>query len=224
MTKSYQELLSESQKFISFLQEQAISAELDENSFRDYNVKIKLLGTSIILYHKPSKKTFSIGCHHITNQTLSLKMQELWHQYLFPEELNIDGIAAYVDGSCINHKIGWGLVIVEKNEIIYESKGLVPLNEEDGSRQIAGEVYAVLAALEYVKQCGKKHVTIFYDYKGLEMWASNRWKASSSIAQFYVAKLMQYRISITWHKVSAHTGHIFNEYADRLAKSAVLNN
>ncbi|MGL4561085.1 MAG: RNase H family protein [Brevinema sp.] len=221
MTKSYQELREQSERFIEFLHKQNIDATLDDDTFRDYNVKIKLLGVSCILYHKPSKQTFSIGCHHISDQLLQEKIQKLWYQFLFPEDQETSAICAYVDGSCMHGKIGWGLVVVERNEVIYQEKGIVPLSEEEGSRQIAGEIYAVLHALEYAQTSKHKSLTVFYDYKGLEMWATRQWKAVSSIAQFYVTELMKYHISIIWKKIIAHTGHIFNEQADRLAKQAI---
>ncbi|MGL4393785.1 MAG: RNase H family protein [Brevinema sp.] len=220
MTISYQELLQESQKFISYLHEQNIDAALDEASFRDYHVKIKLLNTVAALYHKPSKKTFSLSVQ-ISADAQKEHIQDLWHSYLFPDEKAVTGLCAYVDGSFMDGKISWACVIAENNELVFEGKGLVPLSAEEGSRQIAGEVYAVLNALEYLKNTGEKTLTIYYDYKGLEMWATKKWKANSPIAQFYVAKLMQYRVSINWKKVKAHTGHRFNEQADRLAKLAI---
>ncbi|MGL4387907.1 MAG: hypothetical protein ACRCTJ_00745, partial [Brevinema sp.] len=105
MTISYQELLTESQKFITFLQHQNIEAVLDMSSFRDYNVKIRLLDIIVILYHKPSKKTFSL-VFQTTNDSKKEQIQELWHRYLFPNEQKTTGICAYVDGSCMHGKIG----------------------------------------------------------------------------------------------------------------------
>ncbi len=220
MTKSYTELKKESIKFVEFLNQLGIIAYVDESSFRDYNVQIKnILGATVILYHKASKNSFSIGTHNISDSTLKVQIEELWHRYQCPNIQNIQGICAYVDGSFYNNKIGWGLVIVQDNQILLEDSGIVNLSPEEGSRQIAGEVQGVLEALSYAENHKFSSITIFYDYIGLQKWACGEWKANSSIAQYYSAKMIQNRIRITWEKVKAHTGNRFNELADQLAKS-----
>ena len=219
MTKSYTELKKESTKFVEFLNKAGIIAYVDEISFRDYNVQIKnILGATAILYHKPSKSSFSIGTHNISDSALKIQVEELWHQYQCPDVQNIQGLCAYVDGSFYNNKIGWGLVVVQDNQILTEDGGVVNLSPEEGSRQIAGEVQGVLEALSYAERNNISSITIFYDYVGLQKWACGEWKANSSIAQYYSAKMMQNRIRITWKKVKAHTGNRFNELADQLAK------
>lgn len=220
MTKSFSKLLNEGNNFIQFLNLQNITATIIEDSFRDYHIKIKCLNSNIILYHKASKNTFSIGTHEITNHKIKIQIEELWHSYKFPQEVRNRGLCAYVDGSFLNNKIGWGLILVEANKIILEKNGIVKLSAEEGGRQIAGEVQAVLEAINYAQINHIKEITIFYDYKGLEMWATKKWKAQSAIAQYYIGKLMQHKIKIIWQKISAHTGHIFNERADKLAKQA----
>lgn len=219
MTKSYTELKKESIKFVEFLNKAGIIAYVDEISFRDYNVQIKnILGATAILYHKPSKSSFSIGTHNISDSALKVQVEELWHQYQCPDVQNIQGLCAYVDGSFYNNKIGWGLVIVQDNQILAEDGGVVNLSPEEGSRQIAGEVQGVLEALSYAENNNISSITIFYDYVGLQKWACGEWKANSSIAQYYSAKMMQNRVRIIWKKVKAHTGNRFNELADQLAK------
>lgn len=221
MTKSYQELQSESQKFLSFLKEQKIDACVDEQSFRDYHVKICNVWTeTVILYHKSSKGTFSLGLHEIKDLSLKSQVEELWHRYQYPNEQS--GLCAYVDGSFYNGQIGWGAVIIEDGQVLAEECGVVSLSPEEGSRQIAGEVYGVLGALSYAEEKGYSQITIFHDYVGLQKWASKEWKAKSAIAQYYVGKLMQNRIAIKWEKVQAHTGNRYNELADKLAKSKIM--
>lgn len=221
MTKSKQELYIESQKFINFLSSQNIQSTLNEDSFRDYHVKINTSYGTIILYHKPSKNSFSVGTHELPESNKEI-ISLLWHQYRHPQEQDIMGLCAYVDGTYINEHTAWGLVLVENGRIIKEDSGLVDTFSEENTRQIAGEIHAVLAALNFAKEKNISSLTIFYDYKGLEMWATKKWKAESTIAKFYIQQLSTYTIPITWIKVWAHTGHIYNERADKLAKTRAL--
>lgn len=67
-----------------------------------------------------------------------------------------------------------------------------------------------------------KPVVIYYDYQGIESWATGEWKASKPVSQNYkkafdeVATGMQ----VDFVKVKSHTGVEFNEMADELAKHA----
>ena len=219
MPISQNELTQKAGEFISFLQDNQISASLDEQSFRDYNCKIRLPQGAIVLYHKPSKGSFSIGTHEYKGSVEEI--DRLWHRFVYPNEAQTQGVCAYVDGSFLNGKCAWGLVLAENETILSEGGGVVAMNAEDSARQIAGEVTAVLEALSFAQEKGIKSLTIFFDYNGLQYWAQGKWKPQSPIAQYYVAKLMQYKgIAIKWHKVAAHTGHPFNNRADKLAKAA----
>lgn len=219
MTISRNELTAKALEFIAFLAEQNFKAALDEQSFRDYSVKLRLGQGLLSLYHKPSKNSFSIGTQEYQGDKFA--MEKLWHAFVYPHEQHVTGLCAYVDGSFHKERCAWGLVLAEEDSPLAEFSGIVAMNSEDSARQIAGEVTAVLKALDYAAEKSIKSLSIFFDYNGLQFWAQGKWKAQSPIAQFYVAKLMQYKhIAIHWHKVEAHTGHPFNSRADRLAKEA----
>lgn len=70
-----------------------------------------------------------------------------------------------------------------------------------------------------------RSLTIFYDYMGIECWASGDWKANKDGTIKYRAFMqeMQAEMDIRFRKVTAHTGVRFNELVDRLAKEAVGN-
>lgn len=70
----------------------------------------------------------------------------------------------------------------------------------------------------------KTKITIYYDYKGIEMWATKKWKAKNEFTQNYIEFMqekMKY-INIEFVKVPAHSGIIYNEEADALAKKSLL--
>lgn len=72
---------------------------------------------------------------------------------------------------------------------------------------------------------GYKSINICYDYSGIEMWATGAWKAKNELTQKY-AKFMNEcsnKIHLSFTKITAHTGNMYNEEADRLAKNAKGN-
>lgn len=130
------------------------------------------------------------------------------------------GIEIDVDGSWQNNgRVGYGLVIRRDGQEIYREGGTVPPDDPDlhAHRQIGGEIYAVVQAIRWCVRHKVKECTIYHDYEGLARWACNEWKARTPLTRRYVDFLQRAPIKITWVKVPAHTGHYWNEIADRLA-------
>lgn len=135
----------------------------------------------------------------------------------------------YTDGSYNEGIWGAGAVVLAEGQVIKEiSTGGV---DEFGSRNIAGEIQAVVIALRFIyKQCVANNtdapevtVNIYHDYVGLSAWAKGEWKAKKLDSIFYqrtVGAAMKY-MNIVFHKVEAHSGVAFNERADELAKAGV---
>jgi ribonuclease HI len=59
----------------------------------------------------------------------------------------------------------------------------------------------------------------------LSSWINKEWKTTSKLAQVYVEKYkkitLENNIAVSFEKVKAHTGNIFNEIADKEAKKAL---
>ncbi|MFQ3660668.1 MAG: RNase H family protein [Anaerolineae bacterium] len=129
---------------------------------------------------------------------------------------NNTGYRAYVDGSFINGRVGYGAVILHGDEIVTELSGEVTSYQE--SRQVAGELSAVMRVVAYCKAQGIPQIDIFYDYAGVEMWATGRWKAKLPMTQAYQQYMSSSTVKVRFHKVTSHSGNPWNDYADALAR------
>ena len=136
-----------------------------------------------------------------------------------------DGLLAYVDGSynVKTKEYGYGCVFIKEQQVIGELYGK-GINEEYASmRNVAGEILGCVVAINFALEKGYNEIGIYYDYEGIEKWATGSWQANTSGTQAYVKKMnaLKNKIHITFIKVLAHSGDLYNERADLLAKKSV---
>lgn len=124
----------------------------------------------------------------------------------------------YVDGSFINGATGYGAVILKNGKVVDELCGAVAASEVNNTRQVAGELIAVKEALKWCREHSINEVSIYYDYLGIEKWATGQWKTNQPLTQEYARFVRESPIKIHWHKVDSHTGNRWNDRADALAK------
>lgn len=134
-------------------------------------------------------------------------------------------LTAYTDGSYNSngHVYGGGVVILlEGIQQPLTQKVCGNDNNYARFRNVAGEILAVMAAVEVAKKADCEELDIYYDYEGLEKWVSGAWRANKTVSiqyRNYVLEAMR-NMAIRFHKVSAHTGDEYNELADKLAREA----
>lgn len=145
--------------------------------------------------------------------------------------LSEDESIAFVDGSfdATAEKSAFGAIIIShggNKDTLY--KAFTKNLGEDfiSLRNVSAELEGVKEAINWAIECKKKKLTIFYDYEGIEQWATGQWKAKKDITKKYVSFIKEKKqyIDLEFVKVLAHSGIELNEEVDTLAKNALLAN
>lgn len=161
----------------------------------------------------------------------SFKIYEDACEYLTGEIKNkikndnsVKEVEAYVDGSYSQElaNYSYGCVILYGNEII-KFNGIGHSKEHSLMRNVAGELLGSMKAIEWAYENKCDLITIYYDYEGIERWANGTWKTKKQGTKEYSEFIKKHRqyLNIDFIKVKAHSGNVYNEEADRLAKEAL---
>ena len=140
----------------------------------------------------------------------------------------------YVDGSYNRQTAHWGggaaILNDEETEVLHTIQ--VTDFDDNGSRQINGELASSIMSLEYVlnhfDRFEDKKIVIYYDYLGIEKWATGEWSARKDVSKDYSVRVknlilalkVMHQIEVSFHKVKAHSSDKYNDLADRLSKDA----
>lgn len=136
-----------------------------------------------------------------------------------------DTIHVWVDGSCLQNgngrlNFGWAYLILDEGRELHRASGHDVPAEARRHRNVAGEIQAVLRALEWCRAHGIAAAGIHFDYQGLASWVDGTWKTRTAFTQAYAERVRALGMTLTWHKVHAHSGEPQNELVDQLAREA----
>ena len=134
-------------------------------------------------------------------------------------------VRMYVDGSFdqMSGIYGYGIVAVYPDGTIERYGGAGDNKETAAIRNTAGEMLAAMMAVRCAINAKAEEVTICYDYSGIEFWVTRAWKAKNDFTIKYgeYMRKMADKIAISFAKIPAHSGDLYNEMADAIAKAAV---
>jgi ribonuclease H-related protein len=242
------ELRTRATQLIPMLARDGITAKLDEGSFGEFHVKLntQFNGSAvgnIVVYYAPSKQTFTIQTSEIRGELLrglieksvsntpSLASRIAPYNPSKPKVASakpvdkakpaFTGLRAYVDGSFVSGKVGYGAVILKDGASIQEFFGRVL--EDLSTRQVAGELKATLEVMRWCEENNIAQIDIYYDYTGIEKWARGKWQANLPLTQHYQDYMRKTAVKVRFFKVQSHTGDHWNDVADELAKKGALN-
>lgn len=142
-------------------------------------------------------------------------------------ELNNNEMIAYVDGSFDKDKgyYSYGAIMFTVYEkITSSSRG----NDSEliEMRNVAGEIEGAMAAMDIALKNNIDILYLYYDYIGIEKWATGEWKANKVGTKRYVEYYNSIKdsLKVVFIKVKAHSGDKYNEEVDTLAKEALNGN
>lgn len=138
---------------------------------------------------------------------------------VLPEPTGLD-YEVYTDGSFHNGKYSYGYAFIKDGEIVHESSGVGEDHEAASMRNVAGELAAVVHAVEKAKTINAR-ILIHHDYSGISHWVTGEWQAKNKFTQAYVAFMRANHGLYKFKKVAGHSGNKFNDYVDGLAKEAL---
>lgn len=135
-----------------------------------------------------------------------------------------DTAVAYVDGSYSDDikAFSCGAILFYLGKEIYFSK---KFDDPDmiEMRNVAGEILGAVSVMTYAMENGIKKLVIYYDYQGVEKWATGEWKANKLGTKAYkdFCEDAKGKLDVSFVKVKGHSGDKYNDVADRLAKDAL---
>jgi len=220
------ELRQRAERLIGALAQAGIEGTIIPDSFREYSVKVTIsrrghsFGPAII-YYSPKKDSFTMRTHELKDGSIAPELQACWDRLTAPVPAPT-GYHIYVDGSCLDENVGYGLVVLKDGQIIDELYGPVENEAVQGMRQVAGELRAVQEAIAWCREHSVAEVSLFYDYEGIEKWATGEWRANKPATRAYARAAGKWPVVVHWHKVESHIGNRWNDHADQLAKRGAM--
>lgn len=153
-------------------------------------------------------------------------------QFLLGDMLNkkipSNAYSAYVDGSYDppTGRYSCGVLILNGDNVVDKFYRVGDNREAASMRNVAGEILGAELAIKYAVEHNYKSLIIYHDYTGISEWANKNWQAKNKHTQKYAAYIDHVRkngLDLYFVKVKGHSGDVYNDMADSLAKEALSN-
>ncbi len=135
--------------------------------------------------------------------------------------LETKSITAYIDGSYTKDKdySGYAVVFVKNNRILESISGCSYKNIK--LQNVTAELTAAMKAVEWAVNRRYSHIIIFHDFMGVSKILSGEWGVKNPFTRFYkeFMEKKSKKINISFGFVKSHSGDIYNEIADKLARA-----
>lgn len=131
---------------------------------------------------------------------------------------------AYVDGSYnkLTKEYSCGAVLFYQGRRVDFSEKF-----DDASlaemHNVAGEIKGAETVITYCIEHGIAELEIYHDYRGVAQWAIGGWKANKPGTKAYAdfCQRARQQLKLSFVEVQGHSGDVWNDEADRLAKAAL---
>lgn len=133
---------------------------------------------------------------------------------------------AYVDGSYNVSTGEYSCGVVFFYEGIQRNLRRKGQDEEMAQmRNVSGEILGACVAMREAVRCGARELVIVHDYQGIASWCTGEWKTNKEGTKAYKAYFdsLRERLVIRFRKVRGHSGDVYNDLADELAKSVIFD-
>lgn len=140
------------------------------------------------------------------------------------KDMDLDKPYAFVDGS-FNSDTG----VYGYGGYLFDGTTKHPLQGHGNNpelvsmRNVAGEIEGSMAAVRKAEELGIREMTMFYDYQGIEKWATGQWKTNKDSTKAYAEfmKPENRSVGLSFVHTKGHSGIEGNEIADVMAKNSV---
>lgn len=156
-----------------------------------------------------------------------LENRDIWVEQVAKD--NSEGyLVAFTDGSFDKDlkRYSYGVQFIQTDGSEAGICGYGNNQEYVESNNIIGEIFGVINALDWAISNNCEKIKIYHDYEGLSKWISGEWNDKSKVAKMYT-RLFELKfkdfLKVEFVKVPGHSNIIYNEKADRLAKSALVD-
>ena len=156
-----------------------------------------------------------------------LEGRDVWVEQVAKDNCN-GYLVAFTDGSYDEDfkRYSYGVSFIRPDRSEETICGFGCNQEYIDSKNIIGEIFGVINALDWAISNEFEKIKIYHDYEGLSKWISGEWTANSKAAKMYISlyetKFKDF-LEVKFEKVPGHSNVIYNERADQLAKSALVD-